>query len=237
MAVRGLILILLGASLALGGVFAFTDVAPGDFEVNIDEAVEVNQTDSARAATAAHASESPSETTSEDDRTTQTETQSGVDKARVEAEIHKRINEIRQSRGLNRLKMTGRLREIARGHSADMATKGYFSHESPGGKTMEDRYREAGYECRVDTGTGNQYATGAENIAYTYAYQSVRTDEGIRSHNGNETKIAHGIVTGWMNSDGHRQNILQNYWKHEGIGVATTESSDGTRVYATQNFC
>ena len=40
-----------------------------------------------------------------------------------------------------------------------------------------------------------------------------------------------------MNSPGHRENLLEPYWSEEGIGIAATETSDGTKVYATQNFC
>ena len=47
-------------------------------------------------------------------------------------------------------------------------------------------------------------------------------------------ELAESAVQGWMNSPGHRQNILTPHWRSEGIGVAV--SNDG-KVLATQDFC
>lgn len=50
--------------------------------------------------------------------------------------------------------------------------------------------------------------------------------------------LATGIVDSWMNSTGHRENILRPYWNGEGIGIEIVETGDGmTKVWATQNFC
>ncbi|WP_340102301.1 CAP domain-containing protein [Salinibaculum salinum] len=161
----------------------------------------------------------------------------GVNTTQVEQEIHARINDVRTERGLPPLQHDPALREIARGHSQDMAANEYFSHEAPDGDNFEDRYQQAGYDCRVSTG-GNRYSTGGENIAYTYADSDINVDYGgTVNHNGNETKIAHGLVRGWLNSPGHRDTILQPYWENEGIGVALAEVDGNTRVYATQSFC
>ena len=45
--------------------------------------------------------------------------------------------------------------------------------------------------------------------------------------------IASATVDGWMNSPGHRANILTSYFQSTGIGVAIS----GNEVYLTQNFC
>jgi uncharacterized protein YkwD len=78
-----------------------------------------------------------------------------------------------------------------------------------------------GYGCRVPAG-GNRYLTGAENIAYRTTRYT------------NETDIGEAIVAQWMNSQGHRENILEPAWGNEGIGVTV---APGGEVYATQNFC
>jgi uncharacterized protein YkwD len=117
-----------------------------------------------------------------------------------------------------------------------MATELYFAHESPDGETMGDRYDRFGYECRVPI-SGDRYATGAENIAYTYADSNVQTESGLENYGNNETAIARGLVNQWMKSSGHRENILRSYWESEGIGVAIEDVNGETRVYATQNFC
>lgn len=159
-----------------------------------------------------------------------------ISRSRVEAEIHSEVNRVRQERGLSTLATDSRLREIARYHSEDMALKGYFAHDSPDGETMGDRYEKFNYDCRVPTGD-NRYASGAENIAYTYAFARVSKPGGAESHDGDEQEIGAGIVEQWMNSPGHRENILRPYWRNEGIGVAVTEVDGRVRVYATQNFC
>lgn len=113
-----------------------------------------------------------------------------------------------------------------------MATRGYFSHTSPDGGTFADRYERFDYTCRAPTGDGS-YLTGGENIAQTWYDTRVGTGEGtVRYTTADE--LARGIVTQWMNSQGHRENILTPEWRNEGIGIVVTE--DG-KVYATQNFC
>lgn len=160
----------------------------------------------------------------------------GLNVTAIARTVHRFVNEERQQRGLQPLAYDTELERIARYHSEDMATNRYFAHVSPDDETMNDRYERFDYECRVSTGE-NSYLTGAENIAYTYAYQSVNTDRGIVSYDGNETAIASGIVRGWMNSPPHRKNILRSEWNNEGIGIYIHDGENGTRVYATQNFC
>lgn len=160
-----------------------------------------------------------------------------VNETEVAQEIHDRVNEVRQQRGLEPLSWEPALHEIATAHSEDMANRSYYAHESPEGNNFEDRYAQAGYNCRVESRSGQGYG-GAENIAYTYATTDVEGPSGETvNHNGNETKIAHGIVNQWMNSPRHREILLQPFWNVEGIGVAVTEDSNGTKVLATQNFC
>ena len=156
----------------------------------------------------------------------------GFDRAAVERGIHEAVNDERTARGLNELAFDTELRDIAREHSRDMAERDYFSHTSPDGDTFADRYSDAGYTCRVD-GSGNTYYTGGENIAQTWYDTAVRTDGGTDTYT-TETELANAIVTQWMNSPGHRENILASQWENEGIGIYMTD--DG-KVYATQNFC
>lgn len=159
-----------------------------------------------------------------------------LNQSEIEQNIHYFINEQRKQNGLNPIDFDTDLQQVARYHSENMAEDGFFAHTSPNGETIEDRYQQFGYECRVPT-EGNRYLTGAENIAYTYAYADVEMNGGLESNDGNETKIAQMIVTQWMNSEGHRENILTQNWRQEGIGVYITDVDSKTRVYATQNFC
>jgi len=242
MAVREAVILLFGVAIATAGIVGFTDVGPVDIQIQVegetpaaeDQTTQVPDEKNTRSGGSAGETESSDVTPTE----TSMESPDQLDIGKIEFAIHNRINEIRQQRGLSRLKMAKKLRQAAEIHSTDMAQRGYFAHESPEGEGFQARYEQAGYSCRVDTGVGNEYATGAENIAYTWAYGEVNIDGGPdRSYNGNETKIAHGIVEWWMNSPGHRENILRDYWEYEGIGVATANVDGGVKVYATQNFC
>ncbi|NEU56159.1 CAP domain-containing protein [Halorussus sp. MSC15.2] len=154
---------------------------------------------------------------------------------RVRRLVHRFVNRERAQRGLDPLALNETLSRIERYHSRDMAESDYFAHVSPGNETLTDRYDRFGFECRVSVGE-NRYATGAENIAYTYYEESV--DVGNRTVTYSTPKqLARGIVAQWMNSSSHRKNLLRPYWRREGIGIATEETPTGTRVYVTQNFC
>lgn len=133
----------------------------------------------------------------------------------VEAEIHEQINEIRVDHGLSELEHSDEIAGVARTHSQDMNERDYFSHTNPEGESPADRFGDLyPSECR---------AVG-ENLAY------IQTGVGS---GGSAEEIAEQIVDGWMNSEGHRENILREDWDSEGIGVYM----DDGRVDATQNFC
>lgn len=165
--------------------------------------------------------------------TTESLSADDVSTSAIESAIHAEVNEVRQEHGLSTLATDSKLQEIARYHSEDMADSGYIAHTSPTGETVEDRYDRFNYNCRVPTG-GNTYITGAENVAQTYAFANI---VGSGSYGGDEEDIGAGIVEQWMESSGHRENILKDYWGREGIGVALKEAEGEMRVYATQNFC
>lgn len=149
-----------------------------------------------------------------------------IDRVELEMLVHEGVTDRRQSHGLDTLAFDDDLREIARYHSRDMAREEYFAHTAPDGETVSDRYDRFGYRCRAPMGDG-RYATGGENI-FMMSFAGVDRDE---------EAIAADVVEGWMNSPGHRENILREYWRAEGIGVYAISSDGTTRVYVTQNFC
>jgi uncharacterized protein YkwD len=158
------------------------------------------------------------------------------DHAEIAKQVHKRINQIRRKQGLSKLKWKKPLAHVATAHSQDMGQRDYFDHNSPEGDNFQNRYHRANFECRVPAGN-NQYFTGGENIhktwraAGTRQWSDGRQEEiGIRKIN----QIAEQAVEGWMNSQGHRENILTPEWQSEGIGVWIRE--DGA-IFITQNFC
>lgn len=155
-----------------------------------------------------------------------TQQPSSLDRTRLEKAVHEEVNSVRADNGLSTLDFDSDLRQIARYHSDDMATNEYFAHDSPSGETMADRYDRFGYNCRVQV-SSNRYATGGENI-YTTRYSGLSLSE---------REIAEMTVSSWMESPGHRENLLRGYWQNEGIGVAISSDGGGTEIYVTQNFC
>ena len=152
---------------------------------------------------------------------------------RLEKAIHERINDERRTHGLPSLAWDDGLAAIARGHSRDMAVRGYFDHYSPDGGGFSLRYRKAGYVC--EQRYGRTVFQGAENIALNHLYNAIRTVNGTRFYDWNDEEVlARTTVQGWMDSTGHRKNILAPAYRHEGVGIFITETGD---VYITQNFC
>ena len=115
-------------------------------------------------------------------------------------------NAERAKAGCGPLSVNATLTTVAQAHSQDMATNDYFDHNSQDGRTPFDRMTAAGY----------RYSTAAENIA---AGQRTPQD----------------VMTAWMNSPGHRANILNCALKEIGVGYAT-DSSSRYGVYWTQDF-
>ncbi|HEY2865810.1 MAG TPA: CAP domain-containing protein [Pyrinomonadaceae bacterium] len=126
----------------------------------------------------------------------------------AEMEAFDLINKKRADAGLEPLAWNEQLAALAREHSDDMAEFKYFSHKGTDG-TMVD--------ARADKlGIMNWSAIG-ENIAFNRGYSDAPSF----------------AVTCWMESPGHRQNILDKRWNQSGIGAAILP--DGT-YYFTQVF-
>jgi len=120
----------------------------------------------------------------------------------MEAEILRLVNEYRAKKNLPALQTNPTIAAAARKHSKDMAAR-------------RVGFGHGGFDNRIDKllhGIKGAYA-GAENVAY-----------GSRS--------AEAVVKLWINSKGHRKNILGKY-NLTGIGIA--RSKDGT-LYFTQIF-
>jgi uncharacterized protein YkwD len=108
-------------------------------------------------------------------------------------------NRERTSHGLPRLKENPKLRRAAERHTSNMVSARFFDHTSPGGSTMVDRIRKTGY-----TRHARSWALG-ENIAW----------------GSGSLATAAQIQRSWMNSAGHRANILQRSFREIGIGIET----------------
>lgn len=105
-----------------------------------------------------------------------------------------RLNTFRASQGQGTMRPNAILTRAAQAHAEDMAARGYFSHQSPGGPNGDNLLQRA-------TSAGCNLRSGAENIA-----------SGQRS----EAEV----FEGWQNSPGHRANLLGQGYTDYGLGRA-----------------
>ena len=120
------------------------------------------------------------------------------------SEVADIVNQERTSQGLSPLSYDSQLAELAQKKAEDMAENGYFSHQSPTYGSAFDMMNEAGIS----------YRSAGENIA-----RGQRTPE--------------AVMDSWMNSSGHRANILSSSYSSVGVGYA--EDENGT-AYWVQMF-
>lgn len=139
-----------------------------------------------------------------------------LDRAALERSILDEVNDVRRRNALAPLADDGRLASLARAHSDDMARRGYFEHVSPDGQRPADRLRAAGYD----------YSRVAENLYWTTRYRS-RSNRGTDWISARE--LARETVASWMESPGHRRNLLLADVSHGGVGIAL----DGDRMLVT----
>lgn len=121
-----------------------------------------------------------------------------------EQKVVELVNVERQKAGLPALKMDASLSNVARAKSKDMAVNNYFAHQSPTYGSAGDMLRQYGISW---------HAWG-ENIAAGQSTPEI-------------------VVNAWMNSSGHRANILSSNFSKIGVGYVTSSSG---RPYWTQIF-
>ena len=157
-----------------------------------------------------------------------------IDQQTLERRIHELINQQRNGQGLSSLSFEQTLVGIARKHSEDMAQNSYFSHTNLRGLGPTERGNQVGYSCYKNY--GSYYTSGiAENIFQNNLYTSTTYYNGIPVHAWSSLEeISQSTVNGWMNSPGHRKNILTSTYDREGIGVAIAADD---KVYITEDFC
>jgi uncharacterized protein YkwD len=122
----------------------------------------------------------------------------------LESQLLGQINVVRARHGLRSLRLSPGLTAAAAQHSASMAQKGYFAHESADGSSFFKRiasyYTYRGY---------SRWSAG-ENILYsTPDIDSV------------------GALRLWMNSPEHRANLLSRSWREIGLGAVHSASAPG----------
>ena len=107
------------------------------------------------------------------------------------------INAERQAKGMAPVRLDPRLQTAAQAHACDSATRNRMGHDGSDGRDLGDRATDAGYA----------YREIAENVAQGYPSPKA-------------------VTQGWMNSPGHRRNILMRRAMDAGVGIATGSNGD-----------
>jgi len=123
--------------------------------------------------------------------------------ARLETELFATVNDWRRGRNLVGLARHPGLDAVARRHSADMATRGYFSHDTPEGLNPVHRIQAGGVD---------DFSLAGENV-------------GMTSRAAPNTEI----FQGWLVSRDHFENLAAPAFNATGIGIA--RRADGTLFY------
>ena len=121
----------------------------------------------------------------------------------LEAELAQTVSAWRQDRNLVALVRVPALDAVARNHSADMARRGFFSHDTPEGANPVDR---------IHAGGVSHFSLAGENVGMT-----------SRSNPNAE------IFQGWLASPDHHDNLVAPAFNATGVGIA--RRADGTLFY------
>lgn len=141
----------------------------------------------------------------------------GLSQAQMESSIGCLINEERTSFGLQPVQPNSDLRRAALSHSQEMVDEGYFEHTSPAGLTFIDRIQHTGYMSGV-----RSWVVG-ENLVWGDL----------------DLSTPQALVTAWMNSPPHRENLLRARFDEIGIAavVGTPEdANDYTGVTVSSEY-
>lgn len=128
------------------------------------------------------------------------------DLAQVRSEVLRVVNRLRDERGRGALALDPALDRAAQLHAEDLLAQDYYSHRSRDGRTPGQRAAAAGYRAR---------RVVSENIA-----------KGLFTPSE--------VVGRWLNSSGHRRNLLLRQARDMGVGVAFGETDDGLEVLWVQ---
>jgi uncharacterized protein YkwD len=132
----------------------------------------------------------------------------GTSAREIEEEVFRSVNQARAEKGLPPLQENPQLQQVARRHSEDMATRHFFGHLNPDGQDVVDRLRGQGVK---------DFTAAGENI-----------------FNGKKvTDPAQATVREWLNSPGHRKNLLNPRYTAGGVGISQGEKD---AIYVTQVY-
>ena len=172
-----------------------------------------------------------------------------IDTPLLNAALFYETNRLRVEHGRAPLKHSPALERAAQGHCEDMAHLGFFSHESPvgGKKTFDERIAREGKAVRAGSlGENIGRVFGIEYKGGRKVYPPMEEGEPFRYRAGGEPiqnrtyiGLAQEALKEWMNSSGHRKNILDRGFTELGTGSAhfnDSEYYDIDSFFVTQDF-
>jgi uncharacterized protein YkwD len=151
-----------------------------------------------------------------------------IDLPDLERRVLSELNRARQTHGRAPLQPDTALAALARAHSADMRDRVFFAHRNPDGLRAGDRARRAGYAFR----------SFGENLFRGHLYETINE---LRRGDLFETAylwyapddLARTVVQSWLESPGHRDNMLSRAFDFGGVGVAAGPEHE---VFVTLNL-
>jgi len=141
----------------------------------------------------------------------------GLNEPQMESSISCLINDERASYGLQPVTPSDQLRDAAMSHSREMISQSYFEHTSPAGLTFMERIEATGYM------RGARAWTVGENLVWGTGPLST----------------PQALVTAWMNSPPHRENLLRPTYREIGIAAlpgTPVSESDLTGVTVSSEY-
>ncbi len=170
-----------------------------------------------------------------------------IDYGLLHAAVFFETNRNRVAQGLPAVQHNPALEEAAFGHSVDMRDRSFFSHTSPvpGKRTLAERvglvgfrYGSIGENISITFGVEYEAGRGVFNPDQNGGYFSYEY-RGDPIENHTYLGVAQAVLDQWMNSPGHRANILNGNFTHLGAGGAhyqDTSFYNMDKFYFTQNF-
>jgi uncharacterized protein YkwD len=148
-----------------------------------------------------------------------------LNETRIESLVVQELNRKRDRRDIHRLTAHPGLSSVAGEYAETMAEYGDSGHEL-GGTTPQQRYLQSDVACRYtgENAAKTWYQTEFDTLSDTYYF-------------ANATELANGLISQWMDSQGHRRNMLSERHTAVGVGIEIVEEDGRWAVYAVQDFC
>lgn len=160
-----------------------------------------------------------------DDISTQVNSADAVNETELNQLTYDNLNNERIERDLHALSQDTDIENIAQYKTENMISEDYIAHESPDGQNVNDRFSQFNVNCQ----------SVGENLAKTFYDRNVNHeyDEGTITYTSME-ELSQGIVNQFMNSQPHKENLLDENWNSHGLSIQVTSDNE---VYVTHKFC